>query len=145
MIWYIWYRYCKSIYAPNSSTKDIFLSLLKIYLEPSPSALQQQKQQHSQASFLGPALDLISRQSSHLDTLETLRLLPPLVPARDVRAFLVEATRAPIFDTHVVREVRKGWSEQVGRKLMNLESRRVRITDGRMYVFSLLSFNYLSP
>lgn len=124
-------EYCKSIYIPNTPTQDIFLSLLKIYLEPSPSSLQYQKH-HSQTSLLGPALELISRQSPHLDTLETLRLLPPLVPARDVRAFLVEATRAPIFDTHVVREVRKGWSEQVGRKLMNLQNRRVRITDGRI-------------
>ena len=114
---------------PHSPTKDIFLSLLKIYLEPSPIA----RQQHV-GNLLKPALDLISRQSSRLDTLETLRLLPPLVPAKDVRAFLYDAVRAPVFDTHVVRELRKGRDEQVGRKLAALQNRRVRVADVRMWV-----------
>ncbi|KAI5122751.1 hypothetical protein M0805_009834 [Coniferiporia weirii] len=120
-------EYCKSIYIPNSSTQNIFLSLLKIYLEPHTVA-----QQKRQPNFLEPALELISRQSPRLDTLDTLRLLPPLVPAQDVRAFLLDAARAPVFDTRVVREIRKGWSEQVGRKLMGLQSQRVRVTDGRI-------------
>ncbi|THH09023.1 hypothetical protein EW145_g2303 [Phellinidium pouzarii] len=107
-------EYCKSIYVPNSATQDIFLSLLKIYLEPTAAAQQKQ-----QPDLLKPALELISRQSPRLDTLETLRLLPPLVPAQDVRTFLFDAARAPLFDTRVVRELRKGWSEQVGRKLVD--------------------------
>ncbi|KAL5525933.1 hypothetical protein ACEPAG_7271 [Sanghuangporus baumii] len=121
-------EYCKSIYMPNSLTQDIFLSLLKIYLEPSSN--MQRTQQST--NLLKPALELISRQSPHLDTLETLRLLPPLVPAQDVRAFLFDAARAPIFDTKVVREIRKSHNDQVGRRLMTLQSRRVRVTDSRM-------------
>lgn len=119
---------------PNSPTKDIFLSLLKIYLEPPPA----QQRLSQQPSLLKPALELISRQSPRLDTLETLRLLPPLVPAQDVRAFLFDAARAPVFDTKVVREVRKGYNEQVARRLMALEGRRVRVTDSRMYVLLIL-------
>ena len=129
---------------PNSTTQDILLSLLKIYLEPSPNV---QRTQQQPTNLLQPALELISRQSPHLDTLETLRLLPPLVPAQDVRAFLFEAARAPIFDTKVVREVRKGYNDQVGRRLMSLQSQRVRVNDSRVYVsprrtFSAFIFTY---
>ncbi len=116
-------RYCKSIYMLGSPTEHIFLSLLKIYLEPT------QKQSEG---LLKPALGLISRQSPRLDTVETLKLLPPLVTAQDVKAFLVDAVRGPVFDTKVVREVNKARSQQVARKLMALENHRVKITDSRM-------------
>lgn len=119
-------RYCKSIYVPDSPTQGIFLSLLKIYLEPT---------QKQPGSLLQPALELISRQSPRIDTVETLRLLPPLVTAQDVKAFLFESTRKPIFDTKVVREIRRARNDQVGRKLMVLEGRRVKVTDSRMFVF----------
>lgn len=118
-------RYCKSIYISNSPTEHIFLTLLKVYLEPT------QKQPDS---LLKPALDLISRQSPRLDTVETLRLLPPLVTAQDVKAFLIDAVRDPVFDTKVVREIGKARTHQVGRKLMSLENHRVKITDNRMLV-----------
>jgi len=116
-------EYCKSIYMLGSPTEHIFLSLLKIYLEPT------QKQSEG---LLKPALELISRQSPRLDTVETLRLLPPLVTAQDVKAFLVDAVRGPVFDTKVVREVNKARSQQVARKLMALENHRVKITDSRI-------------
>ena len=45
--------------------------------------------------------------------------------------FLIDALRAPLFDSHVVRHIHKARSEQVARKLMSLQSRRVRITDTR--------------
>ncbi|KAG0694684.1 vacuolar sorting protein 39 domain 1-domain-containing protein [Suillus ampliporus] len=83
-------------------------------------------------NLLQPALDLISRHSPRLDSIETLQLLPPLVTARDVRPFLQEALRVPIFDTHVIRDVHKARNEQVARKLMLLESRRVKVTDSRI-------------
>ena len=123
-------RYCKSIYIPESPTQNIFLSLLKIYLEPT---------QKQQTSLLKPALELISRQSPRIDTVETLRLLPPLVTAQEVNAFLCDAVRKPVFDTHVVREVTKGRNDQVARKLMSLQSNRVKVTDSRMWViFNIL-------
>ena len=99
--------------------------LLKLYLRPTDKAAP---------NLLQPALDLISRHSPRLDAIETLQLLPPLVTARDVRPFLQEALRAPIFDSHVLRDIHKARNEHVARKLMLLESRRVRVTDSRMYV-----------
>ena len=62
-------------------------------------------------------------------------MLPPLVAARDVRAFLTGALRVPHFDARVVRGVALARNEQVARKLMYLEANRVKITDSRMYAF----------
>ena len=111
------------MYKPGTFTGKIFLTLLRIYLRPTVK---------TNIDLLTPALDLIARHSPRLDEVETLQILPPLVPAQDVRLFLVEALRAPIFDTKVVREVNKARDEQVARRLMYLQSKRVKVTDSRM-------------
>ncbi|KAI0635691.1 hypothetical protein C8Q77DRAFT_1277165 [Trametes polyzona] len=118
-------EYCKRVYKPNSPTATVFLTLLRTYLLPGPSA-------PSAADLLPPALELISRHSPRLDPVATLQLLPPLVTAQDVRAFLLESLRAPVFDTRVVRNVTKAREDQVARRLMVLQSKRVRITDSRI-------------
>jgi hypothetical protein len=69
---------------------------------------------------------------------ETLQLLPPLVTAQDVRTFLSEALRAPIFDTRVIREISKSRNDHLARKLMLLQAKKVKVTDSRMYVCRLL-------
>ncbi|THH01628.1 hypothetical protein EW026_g1133 [Hermanssonia centrifuga] len=122
-------EYCKRVYQPNSPTQNVFLTLLRIYLRPTIKL---------SVDLLAPALDLISRHSPRLDEIETLRLLPPLVTAKDIRAFLVEALRAPVFDRKVVKEVEKAREEQVARKLMYLQSKRVKVTDSRMCVIWFL-------
>lgn len=102
------------------------MTLLRIYLRPLVKTTD---------DLLRPALELIARHGPRLDPEETLQLLPPLVSARDVRVFLIGALRVPRFDTRVVREIALSRKDQVARKLMYLEANRVRITDGRMYVF----------
>ncbi|KAH9945272.1 uncharacterized protein BXZ73DRAFT_86791 [Epithele typhae] len=119
--------YCKRIYQPHSPTASVFLTLLRIYLLPGPAAPP-----GGAATLLPPALALISRHSPRLDPVATLELLPPLVTARDVEAFLLEALHAPRFDTRVVRHLQKAREEQVARKLMVLQSKRVRITESRI-------------
>lgn len=111
--------------------KTGFLALLRIYLRA------------GSVKLLQPALDLISRHSPRLDTIETLNLLPPMVPAQDLRAFLREALREPIFDTQVVREIWKSRDQQVASALVGLQARRVKITDSRMYVFDVTICFYL--
>ncbi|EKM58191.1 uncharacterized protein PHACADRAFT_171437 [Phanerochaete carnosa HHB-10118-sp] len=118
-------EYCKRVYKPGTPTGKIFLTLLRIYLQPTVK---------TNIDLLTPALDLIARHSPRLDEVETLQILPPLVPAQDVQRFLIEALRAPIFDTRVVREVNKARDEQVARRLMYLQSKRVKVTDSRMQV-----------
>ena len=84
------------------------------------------------SDLLAPALDLISRHNPRLDAVETFRLLPPLVTAHSVRRFLIEALRAPIFDTSVIRHTGKARNQQVSLRLMMLQSKKVKITDSRM-------------
>lgn len=117
------YRYCKRVYQPGTETKNVFLTLLRIYLRPTVKTT---------TDLLAPALDLISRHSPRLDEVETLEILPPMVSAQDVRAFLLQALRAPKFDKRVVKEVSKARDEQLARKLMYLEAKRVKVTDSRM-------------
>jgi Vam6/Vps39-like protein vacuolar protein sorting-associated protein 39 len=127
------FRYCKQYYHPNSHTQNIFLTLLRIYLQPT-SASKSTTPSAGTATLLRPALDLISRHSPRLDTIETLQLLPPLVTTQDLKAYLFDALRAPVFDTKVARNIAKSRNEQVSRKLMVLQSQRVKITDSRMCV-----------
>jgi hypothetical protein len=115
--------YCKRIYSPDGETSHVFLTLLRIYLRPTVT---------TQHDLLKPALDLISRHGPRLDPIETLQLLPPLVSTEDVRPFLVEALRAPVFDTRVIREINKSRNDQLTNKLTRLEVRRVVVSDSRM-------------
>ena len=95
----------------------------------------------SPATLLQPALQLISRHSRRLDAIETLKLLPPLVQAKDVKEFLVESLRVPRFDARVTREIAKARRDDIATRLMVLEERRVKVVDSRMCVIdSPLSF-----
>ncbi|KIJ67051.1 hypothetical protein HYDPIDRAFT_174307 [Hydnomerulius pinastri MD-312] len=117
-------EHCKRVSAPSPTTPSpIFLSLLKLYLRPTIP---------NPPNLLSPALSLIARHRARLDPIETLQLLPPLVSAQDVRPFLQQALRAPVFDSCVVKEITHARSEGVARKLMVLESRRVKVTDSRI-------------
>lgn len=123
------FSYCKRVYQAEPDPKGVFLILLRIYLRPSSVG--------GQATSLAQALDLISRHSPRLDSAEALQLLPPLVNASDVRNFLHEALKTPKVDTRIARELWKAREHQIDRKLMLLQSRRVKITDTRMLVPSL--------
>lgn len=123
------YRHCKRISSPVPTPSPIFLMLLKLYLRPTIP---------NPPNLLSPALSLIARHSARLDPIETLQLLPPLVNAHDVRPFLLQSLRAPVFDDRVVREVCLARKEDAERQLMKLESRRVKVTDSRMYVTVLV-------
>lgn len=117
------FRYCKRIYKPDGDTKNIFFTLLRIYLRPTVNTT---------VDLLTPALELVSRHGHRLDEVETLKILPPMVTAQDVQTFLVSALRAPRFDRRAVKEVSKARDEQVARKLMYLQAKRVKVTDSRM-------------
>ena len=118
-------RHCKRVYRAGTGTSGIFLALLKLYLRPTFQ---------TSSNLLQPALELISRHGPRLDAVETLQLLPPLVTADDIRPFLIDSLRIPVFDTRVVREINKARNDQVSRRLMALQSRRVKVTDSRMLV-----------
>lgn len=133
-------RYCNRVFDPSSPrTSSIFLTLLRIYLQPGASSSAKSSTTSTfsiplPATFFEPALQLISRHSRRLDATETLKLLPPLVQARDVKEFLAESLRVPIFDTRVIREIVRARRDEVATRLMVLEERRVKVTDSRMCV-----------
>jgi len=54
------------------------------------------------------------------------------VRAQAVRAFLVAALRAPVFDTRAVCNVARARSEQVARRLVYLEANRVKVSNTRI-------------
>ncbi|KAF8071649.1 hypothetical protein FPV67DRAFT_1746459, partial [Lyophyllum atratum] len=116
-------EYCKRVYQPGTETSNVFLTLLRIYLRPTVNTT---------ADLLLPALELISRHNPRLDAVETLNLLPPLVTAQNVRGFLIQALRAPIFDTSVIRHISKSRNDQISRSLMLLQTKRVKVTDSRI-------------
>ncbi|KDR78810.1 hypothetical protein GALMADRAFT_244386 [Galerina marginata CBS 339.88] len=116
-------EYCKRVYLAGSGTGGVFLTLLRIYLRPTAQTT---------TDLLQPALDLISRHGPRLDAVETLQLLPPLVTTDDIRTFLVDALRVPVFDTRVIRQISKARNDQLARRLINLQARRVKVTDSRI-------------
>ncbi|KAF8688888.1 Vacuolar sorting protein 39 domain 1, partial [Rhizoctonia solani] len=121
-------EYCKRVYQTEPDLHGVFLTLLKIFLQPV---------QPNTPLLLRPALDLISRQSPRIDPVATLELLPPLVTTSDLRTFLHTALRNPRVDTRIERELWLARSQQADRRVAALHSRRVRVTDSRMYVPSM--------
>jgi Vam6/Vps39-like protein vacuolar protein sorting-associated protein 39 len=117
-------RYCKRVYQPTGETRNVFLTLLRIYLQPT---------QKTTTDLLQPALDLISRHGPRLDAAETLQLIPPLVTTQAIRRFLLDTLHTPVFDTCVIRDISNARNDQLARKLVALQSKRVRVTDSRMY------------
>ncbi|KAJ3775239.1 hypothetical protein FB446DRAFT_417887 [Lentinula raphanica] len=116
-------EYCKQYHRAGTETSNVFLTLLRIYLRPTVKTNE---------DLLQPGLDLISRHSRRLDTTEALQLLPPLVTLNDVRTFLIEGLRIPVFDTKVLRQLSKARNDQMARKLMSLQTKRVKVTDSRI-------------
>jgi hypothetical protein len=122
-------RYCTRVYRAGTETSHVYLTLLRIYLRPTVKTA---------SDLLQPALELIARHSPQLDAVDTLQLLPPLVTTQDIRTFLIGALRAPVFDTRVIRNLSKARGDQVDRKLMSLQTQRVKVTDSRMWVISVV-------
>jgi hypothetical protein len=134
-------RHCASVYAAalakSDSTiqpadrSDIFLVLLRLYLQPAKS----------DPVLLEPALELISHQGARLDAEKVIALLPPLVTMKDVQDFFVKSLRdgyARRNERKIVKGLASARKEQVDRMLMDLQEKRVRITDQRMYVIFIL-------
>lgn len=116
-------EYCKRVYRTEPDPHGVFLTLLKIFLQPASP---------SQPSLLRPALEMISRHSPRIDPVETLQLLPPLVTASDLRTFLHTALRAQRVDARIERELWLARSQQADRRVAALHTRRVRVTDSRI-------------
>lgn len=128
-----WRRYCKRVYDEKSSLhhrSDIFATLLNVYLRP-----RREEGKAEPKAQLEPALRLLSKYGSRMDANQVLEILPPLLTVQELQIFLSKSIRKSISwsNNHkVVKRVRTARMDQVNQSLVELENRRVKITDGRL-------------
>jgi len=105
----------------------IFPLLLRLYLRPRPS----------HPLLFGPALSLLSTHAARIDPLEAFDLLPPLVSLSDMQVYLKKTLRRSTErrrEAVMVKNVARSWVDQAEGELVDLEERRVKISESRVYV-----------
>ena len=126
-------RYCKRVYESDPAMRStIFHLLLRIYLRPRPN----------HPLLFTPALSLISAHASSIDAIEVFDLLPPLVALSDIKVFLQKTLRRSgerAREAKIVKGIGRSWVDAGEREVVELEERRVKITDARVCVLELLS------
>ncbi|GAA6019853.1 hypothetical protein JCM11491_004841 [Sporobolomyces phaffii] len=119
-------QYCKRVYDSDESMRStIFPLLLRLYLRPRPS----------HPLLFGPALSLLSTHAARIDPLEAFELLPPLVSLDDMQIYLKKTLRRSTErrrEAAMVKNVARSWVDQTERDLVDLEERRVKITESRV-------------
>ncbi|KAJ8293712.1 Vam6/Vps39-like protein [Rhodotorula toruloides] len=119
-------QYCKRVYDSDESMRPtIFHLLLRLYLRP--------RQNHP--LFFGPALALLSTQAARIDPIEAFELLPPLVAVSDIKVYLEKTLRRSnerAREAKMVKAIGRSWVDQADREIVDLEERRVKVTEGRV-------------
>ena len=120
-------RYCQKVYTSSpDKTGSVYLILLRLYLRPKIS---------DSPLLLKPALDLLARNGSRVDAVAILDLLPPLEPLSSTSRFLTLALRQVFEDTKnasIERSVYRSYIDELDSELVQFQSRRVKLTDGRI-------------
>lgn len=127
---------------PRKEDRNVFLTLLRIYLRPIASSPSNQQLQDtsistsavSQSLQLEPALSLISRHSARLDTSSVLNLLPPLVKLKDIHSFTrraLQQSTAHRNEARVLREISQARDLQVEEKRIARLRKRIRVEENR--------------
>lgn len=121
-------RYCKRVYDSDPTMRStIFHTLLRIYLRP----------RADHPVLFAPALSLLSTHAARIDAIEAFELLPPLVALEDIQVYLTKTLRRSVEkrrEAKMVRAVGKSAVDQAEGEVVNLEERRVKITEGRLCV-----------
>lgn len=108
----------------EQADQQVFLTLLRIYLDTSSSASIQ----------LDSALGLIQRHAARIDLRAALELLPSSVPLSQIAGFvnvnLRDLTRKQ-HEAKVIRELRTNRNWQTEETLCKLQSRRVKVGESR--------------
>ncbi|GAA6050759.1 hypothetical protein JCM3770_006612 [Rhodotorula araucariae] len=119
-------QYCKRVYDSDEAMRPtIFHLLLRLYLRPRPN----------HPLLLAPALALLSTQAARIDPIEAFDLLPPLVALGDIKVYLEKTVRRSgerAREAKMVKALRRSWLDQQEREVVDLEERRVKITEGRV-------------
>ncbi|KAK9894896.1 hypothetical protein P389DRAFT_211571 [Cystobasidium minutum MCA 4210] len=126
-------EYCKRVYEEESSIakkSNIFVTLLNVYLRP-----RHEEGKADPKPQLEPALHLLAKYGARMDANYVLEILPPLLTVQELQIFLSKSIRKSISwsNNHkVVKRIRTARMDQVNLSLVELENRRVKITDGRL-------------
>lgn len=105
----------------------IFHTLLRIYLRP----------RADHPVLFAPALSLLSTHAARIDPIEAFELLPPLVALEDIQIYLTKTLRRSVEkrrEAKMVRAVGKSAVDKAEWEVVDLEERRVKITEGRLCV-----------
>ena len=123
------HSYCKRVYsAPSTSAevkRTIFLTLLRLYLRP----------QHPHPTQFEPAGHILAQYAHAIDANEVFELLPALTTLASVRTFLAKTLRdskSAARESRMVRQVAQSYSEKLDGEIVDLEERRVQITESRV-------------
>ncbi|BGP49482.1 Vacuolar morphoproteinsis protein 6 [Rhodotorula kratochvilovae] len=119
-------QYCKRVYDSDEAMRPtIFHLLLRLYLRPRPN----------HPLLFTPALSLLSTQAARIDPIEAFDLLPPLVALGDIKVYLEKTLRKSnerAREAKMVKALGRSWLDQQEREVVDLEERRVKITEGRV-------------
>lgn len=105
--------------------QTIFHLLLRIYLRP----------RINHPLLFTPALALISNHAASIDPIEVFDLLPPLVALGDIKTFLEKTLRKShekAREGQVLRGIARSQMDANSQTVVELEERRVKITDSRL-------------
>ncbi|CAG8620842.1 4772_t:CDS:10 [Paraglomus brasilianum] len=119
-------EYCLKIYnEADEKAKNVFLSLLRVYLRP----------KSGEPVMIEPAIRLLSRHGAHVDASKALDMLPPSIEVAQlykfVEKYIRESNRNRCINI-IVKNLLKADQYQVQEQLLFYRSRRVKIDDDRM-------------
>lgn len=128
-------RYCKRVYDSDPTMQStIFHLLLRLYLRPRPG----------HPLLFEPALSLLATHAARIDPIEAFDLLPPLVSVSDIKVYLEKTLRRSgerKREAMMVKGIEKASQEDAEWKVLQLEERRVKVSEGRVCV--IVSFVFL--
>ena len=129
-------RYCKRLYNPKDTVKaSIFMTLLRVYLQPRKDSSYVPNKATPSKPMFTPALSLLARHGTKMDSSAVLELLPPLLTVQELHVFLQKALRKRVHVQNAGKVEKRIWTarkDEVERILVDLEGRRIKITDSRL-------------
>ncbi|CAG8513221.1 6470_t:CDS:10, partial [Acaulospora colombiana] len=109
----------------GDSSKNVFLSLLRVYLRP----------MNGEEVMIEPALRLLSRHGSHMNASAALNMLPPSTKVSQLYSFFEKYIRESNRNRNmnmIVKNLLRANQHQAEEQLLFYRSRRVKIDEDRM-------------
>jgi Vam6/Vps39-like protein vacuolar protein sorting-associated protein 39 len=117
-------EYCARHYDKNADARDVYLSLLRVYLRPPPPAVP----------MIKPALALLKAHFGRIDTPKALDMLPVNVSIKQLLPFFRSVLRADTEtrrNSQIIHSLVKSENLQVHEQLIAARSRAIVINEGK--------------